>query len=129
MSQDRESDETESGRGVKTAVDASHGIARFLTFLAPHLVGPDDRGEDADAADEQRKDDPLIWLVSRPGPPQDQSGDGHFVALEDVGGHTGAVAYVVAYQVGDHGGVARIVFGQTRFDLTDQVGAHVSGLV
>ena len=49
-------------------------------------------------------------------------------ALEDVGGHAGAVADVVADQVGDDGRVARVVLGDVLLDLADQVGADVGGL-
>ena len=60
---------------------------------------------------------------------EDHGGDdGDFVALEDVGGHAGAVADVVADVVGDGGGVAGIVLGDVGFDLADQVGADVGGL-
>ena len=48
--------------------------------------------------------------------------------LEDVGAAAGAVADVVAHEVGDDGGVARIVFGDAGLDLADEVGADVSGL-
>ena len=54
--------------------------------------------------------------------------DGDFVALEDIGRHTGAVAHVVAHVVGDGGGVARIVFGDAGLDLAHQVGADVGRL-
>ena len=50
------------------------------------------------------------------------------VGLEQVGGHAGAIADVVADVVGDDGRVARIVFGNAGFDLTDEVGADVGGL-
>ena len=53
---------------------------------------------------------------------------GHRVRLEQVGGHAGAVADVVADVVGDHGRVARVVLGDARLDLADEVGADVGGL-
>ena len=53
---------------------------------------------------------------------------GDDVGLEEVGGHAGAVADVVADVVGDDGRVAGIVLGDTGLDLADEVGAHVSGL-
>src|SRR5581483_11605851 len=57
---------------------------------------------------------------------EDDRGDqGDFVALEHVGGHTGAVAHVVADVIGDGGRVARVVFGDTGLDLPDQVGSYV----
>ncbi len=48
--------------------------------------------------------------------------------LEQVGAAAGAVADVVAHQVGDHGRVARVVLGDAGLDLADQVGADVGGL-
>ena len=48
--------------------------------------------------------------------------------LEQVGATAGAVADVVADEVGDDGRVARVVFGDARFDLADEVGADVGGL-
>ena len=51
--------------------------------------------------------------------------DGHGVGLEQVGGHAGAVADVVADVVGDHRRVARVVFGDAGLDLADQVSADV----
>jgi len=60
---------------------------------------------------------------------EEHGGDGRDgVRLEEVGGHARAVADVVADVVGDHAGVARVVFGDAGFDLADQVGADVGGL-
>ena len=60
---------------------------------------------------------------------QDQRGDqGDRVGLEEVRGHAGAVADVVADVVGDGGGVARVVLGDARLDLADEVGADVGRL-
>jgi hypothetical protein len=53
---------------------------------------------------------------------------GDRVGLEQVGGHTGAVAHVVAHVVGDGGRVAGIVLGNAGFDLAHQVGAHIGTL-
>ena len=50
------------------------------------------------------------------------------VGLEQVGGHAGAVADVVAHVVGDDGGVAGVVLGDAGLDLAHQVGAHVGAL-
>ena len=52
----------------------------------------------------------------------------HRVRLEQVGRHPGAVADVVADVVRDHGRVARVVLGDARLDLPDQIGADVGGL-
>ena len=54
--------------------------------------------------------------------------DGHGVGLEQVGGHAGAVADIVADVVGDHGRVAGVVLGNAGLDLADEVGADVRAL-
>ena len=54
--------------------------------------------------------------------------DGDHVSLEQIGGHAGAVANVVADVIGDNCGVAGIVLGNSGFDLADQISADVSGL-
>ena len=60
---------------------------------------------------------------------EDQRGDDRdLVGLEQVGRHPGAVADVVADVVGDGGRVARVVLGDARLDLADEVGADVRGL-
>ena len=54
--------------------------------------------------------------------------DRHRVGFKQVGGHAGAVAYVVTHVVGDHGRVPGIVFRDTSLDLTNHVGANISAL-
>ena len=98
--------------------------------FGPHDERADDRGEDRDAADHQRVDRDLAGEVAVEGEDAEQHhGDrGDRVGLEEVGGHAGAVADVVADVVGDHGRVAGVVLGDPRLDLADQVGADVGGL-
>ena len=89
-------------------------------------VGAPDRAQHADGSDEQREDDSL---VAEAGVTQDHGRDDrHFVAFEDVGGHAGAVADVVAHVVGDRRCVARVVLRYARLDLADQVGTDVGRL-
>ena len=52
----------------------------------------------------------------------------HRIGLEQVGRHAGAVAHVVAHVVGNHRGVAGVVFRNARLDLAHQIGAHVGTL-
>ena len=54
--------------------------------------------------------------------------DRHGIGLEQVGGHAGAVADIVADVVGDGGRVARIVLGNAGLDLADEVAADVGAL-
>ena len=67
-------------------------------------------------------------FVERQDAEQHHGDRGDRVGLEQVGGHAGAVADVVAHVVGDHGRVARVVLGDARLDLADEVGADVGGL-
>ena len=74
----------------------------------------------------QREDQAVL---AERGGTQDQGGDQHHgIRLEEVGGHAGAVADVVAHVVGDGRGVARVVLGDAGLDLADEVGADVGGL-
>ena len=66
--------------------------------------------------------------VERGDAEDDRGDEGDLVALEQVGGHAGAVADVVADVVGDGGRVARVVLGDAGLDLADEVGADVGGL-
>ena len=60
---------------------------------------------------------------------EDQCGDdGDLVGLEEVGRHAGAVAHVVTHVVGDGGGVAGVVLGDTGLHFAHQVGADVGRL-
>ena len=107
-------------------MDALQRRVRGVVRAGLDRVGADDRAEHADAADQQREDHAL---VAEAGHAEDhRRDDGHFVALEDVGRHAGAVADVVADVVGDGRGVAGIVLGDAGLDLADQVGADVGGL-
>src|SRR3546814_15316525 len=45
-----------------------------------------------------------------------------------IGGHARAIADIVPDVVGDDGGVARIVLGDSRLDLADQIRADISRL-
>ena len=80
-----------------------------------------------DAADRQRIEPELAHREARDRDEHHRD-RGHRVGLEEVGRHAGAVADVVADVVRDHGGVARIVLGDSRLDLPDEVGADVSRL-
>ena len=92
-----------------------------------HELRADDRGDDRDAAEHERDRDPgaaPAGLLRE----QHAGHERHRVGLEEVGRHAGVVADVVADVVGDHGRVARIVLGDARLDLADEVGADVGAL-
>ena len=50
------------------------------------------------------------------------------VGLEDVRGHPGAIAHVIAHIIGDRGRVAGIVLVEVALDLAHQIGADIRGL-
>ena len=82
------------------------------------------------AADAERQHQHVVAHLAGEEDRRQQHGgdDGHGVGLEQVGGHAGAVAHVVAHVVGDHGGVAGVVLGDAGLDLADQVGADIGAL-
>ena len=50
------------------------------------------------------------------------------VDFEQVGAAAGAVAHVVADEVRDHARVARVVLGDARLNLADEIRSDVGGL-
>ena len=98
------------------------------------LLGLDEEGADDGADNAHRRHDHgdrhgLERLIGEGGNAQSGGGDdGAYIGLVQVGTHTGHVAHVVAHVVGDNGGVAGVILGDTGFHLTHQVGTHVGGL-
>ena len=94
---------TKNAPMIEAMIDTPPSTSGYSTAFGPASV-------DHQAAEQHRRD------------------DGDRVGLEQVGGHAGAVADVVADVVGDHRRIARVVFGNAGFDLADQVGADVGAL-
>ena len=79
----------------------------------------DHGGDEAEGAHDEREEDPGLGV--RPAGAERDGVDGHAQdhgadvlgggGLEEVGAAAGAVAHVVAHEVGDDGGVARVVLG------------------
>jgi len=96
----------------------------------------DDRGDETEGSNDQREEDPRrgVRPVVLDGQGVDADAQDHGAdvlsrgGLEEVGAAPGAVADVVAHEVGDDARVARIVLGDARLDLADEVGAYVGGL-
>ena len=100
-----------------------------LALACAHREGPDDGGHDRHGADGERVQHRRVGrLLNRQEAEQHRGDDGHGVGLEQVGGHSGAVAHVVAHVVGNNRRVAGVVLGDARLDLSDQVRAHVGAL-
>ena len=119
----------QNGGGDHALVHRPHDIA---VGAETDEEGADDRGDDADAADDQRVGHQL-GDQRRIGHEEDRGqhhgGDGgHRIGLEQVGGHAGAVADIVADIVSDGGRIARVILGNAGFDLADHVATDVGAL-
>lgn len=108
---------------VEPAVDGSQPA------LAATDLGDDDADEGDERAhrgDDEREDEPCLAHGRLA---EDEGCDEHDgIGLEEVCGHPGAVADVVAHVVGDGRGVARVVFGDALLDLADEVRSDVGRL-
>ena len=128
MRRDREADDRQHAGGDQALVERAHD----------RIVGAeldeeraDDRGDDAGAADRQRIEHrrrQVVLAGEEDRGEHHRRHDRHRVGLEQVGRHAGAVADIVADIVGDRRGVARIVLGNARLDLADEIGADVGAL-
>ena len=116
-------DRRDSCGDVERPVD---GRQAALVGVGPGDVDAEDRREGADGRHDQGEDEAL---GAEGDLAEDQGGDkGDRVRLEQVGGHTRAVADVVADVVGDRRGVARVVLGDVLLNLADEVGTDVGRL-
>ena len=113
-----------SARDDQALVERALDVAR----LRADREGADDRGDNRDRAEHQRVQRDRRLLAEQQHAEQHHRDRGDRVGLEQVGGHAGAVADVVADVVGDHGRVARVVLGNPGLDLADEIGADVGGL-
>ncbi len=95
-------------------------------FAGANEERADDGGEDAAGGDGKGKGHG--FKRAEGGNTEGGSGDdGADVGFIEIGAHTGNVANVIANVIGDDGGVAGVIFGDTGFNFTNEVGADVSG--
>src|SRR5699024_4232025 len=102
----------DEGGDVEAAVDG-----RKAGLAAAHPGDEDAQHgyQGSDGGDDQREHQSGL---THGGLAQDEGGhEGDGIGLEQVGGHAGAVAHVVAHVVGAGGGVARVVLAAALFDL------------
>ena len=96
-------------------------------FLRLDEEGANQRADNA--ADSQRNGQQHAAPAIVGGGAQREGGkDGADIGLVQVSAHTGNVADVIADVVRDGRGVTRVIFRNTGFDFTDEVGADVSSL-
>ena len=122
-------DQRENGGRDHALIERAHDR---LAGAEPHEKRADDRGDDAYAADSERVGHHLRHHFRRAA--EEDGGQhhgrdrGHRIGLEQIGGHAGAIADIVADIVGDGRRIAWIVLGDSGFDLADQIAADVGAL-
>ncbi len=112
-------------RDDKALVERAHDIV-----VRPQLdkEGADDGSDNAHPANHQRIGHHRRITREIDGRQNHGGHHRHGIGFEQIGGHTGTVAHIVPYVIGNHRRVAGIIFGDTRLDLTDQIGAHIGAL-
>ena len=127
---EQRADERQRAGDEEAPVDRPQRVGLVGSGLDGEHAG--DRGDDADRPGGEREHEAERRVhadrVERRDAEDDRGDERDLVALEQVGGHAGAVADVVADVVGDRGRVARVVLGDAGLDLADEVGADVGGL-
>ena len=112
-------------RDGQTFVQGRHDIDHARRGF--HKEATNDGGQNGHSTQSKGVHDRVAWRTSDEQRAQDHGGNqGDCVGFKQVSGHTGAVAHVIAHVVGNHGRVARVVLWNAGFNLTDQVGTHVS---
>ncbi len=118
----------ENARGNDAAIERTHDRVIGAEFDEQR---PDDRRHDTGCTNGERihHHRTEIVLIREEDAGENHGGDNRDgVGLEQVGGHTGTVADVIADVVGNRCGVAWIVLGNAGLDLADEVGADVRTL-
>ncbi len=121
---DRDENERHACRYEEPSVDGDQAVT-----VAGAQIGAEDAdggADDADTTDDQRQQQALG--TERRLAEDQRRHERDRVGLEEVRRHTRAVTNIVADVVGNRGCVARIVLGDARLDLADQVGADVGCL-
>ena len=116
-------DNHEDGGRVDATVEGVEKVRLGSIVLGGDGPEADDGGEDTEASDPERQ-----RQFSVVGGESGASNDGTAEGLEKISTHTGDITNVVTNVVGDGGRVAGIIFRNVGFNLTDKIGADVSGL-
>ena len=102
--------------------------ARIVALARADKEHTEKRGKDTRRTQQQGKDD-IRYIVGVKLVTQQHDGhDSGHERVENVGAHARHITHVVTDVVGDHGGVAGIVFIEAELDLAHQVGADVGRL-
>ena len=114
-----------TGRHIRAHLQRRMGVG---VVLAAHKEGGNDAGRNAKRRNQQGIEGARSLEGTGHGNAEGQGGDQRaHVTLKEVGAHACNVTHVVAYIIGDNGGVPRVIFRDTGFHFAHQVGAHVCG--
>jgi hypothetical protein len=120
-----EGDRGKQGGDEHTCVQRVHDLA--ATGL--HEERTDHRRDDRSTAQHQRKDHTRRAGFGCHHPAKQHGGDqGDRIGLEQVGGHAGAIADVVAHVVRDDRRIARVIFRDTGLDLAHEIRTDIRTL-
>ena len=115
------------GTNVDAETQRTEQLLHIGPFFSPHQKDAYHRKENSHRSDQHRGEHGFELHI--PGescrPERRRGEDRAAIAFIEVGAHAGHVAHIVAHVIGDGRRIARIVFGNTRFDFTYQVGAHI----
>ena len=140
---DAGTDQHETAGGEDAGSQGPEQASHVCLLAGTDQEGADDSGADTNRHNQERQDERIAGVLRDGadvedtvlGRADDTDGrqghrrhDGAGVGLEQVGAHAGHVADVVTDVVGDCRRVTRVVLRDAGFDLTDEVGADVSGL-
>ena len=115
--------------GIGADSERTEQLAHTCSFFGAHKEDADEREEDTDSGNNHGGDDsPQLHVASRSkgrGAQSCRRKNGTAIALIKVSAHTGNVAHVVAYVVGNGGRVARVVLWDVGFNFSNNVGAYI----
>ena len=118
-------EDVHAGGHVSRGVQGPGGISMLAD---PGGGNADDGGQQAQGGVTEDHGDVVKAHIGQ-GLGNDQGGGhGRHVGVKQVRSHTGHVAYVVAYVVGDHRRVPGVILGDTQLHLAGEVGGDVGGL-
>ena len=115
-------------RDERARTDRAHQHCGRFAAADVHEENSADRAEHRDAAKHERINDRGRCVGERERANQNRADQTDGVRFENVSGHSGAIANVVAHVVRDRGRIARIIFLEIALDLADEIRADVGGL-
>ena len=120
------------GGGEGTDENAEAEKAGWVPFAKVDSENPENRGEDGDAADDERVGEGSgigLAVATEDGEVgyEDTADEADGVGFKDIGGHPSAIADVIADIVGNGGGVTRVIFFELGFEFANEVCADIGG--